>query len=65
MPGTTDERFNLVAEITRMCADVLGYPTRQANRVGWSKMPIGDLRIVHANWKALMPAHEVIHKLFS
>lgn len=54
LPSTSDERQQLVSEITVMCARVLGYPTRQPNVARWTQMEMSELRRVHGNWKMLM-----------
>lgn len=58
LPGTDDERRRLVDELTVMVADVLGYPTRQANIARWWMMPMSELRQVHANWRRLVESRK-------
>ena len=50
LPSTSDERAHLVAEITRMCSQVLRYPARQANVERWNELPIVQLRMCYEKW---------------
>lgn len=58
LPSTHDERRQLVEEITRWCATVLGYPTRQPNISNWNQMSMPKLRHAHKCWQEVIASRE-------